>query len=50
MTGIRTSLVFLGAMQSGLWSQARTRFRGRYPQARTDEITPDGRLVAVRVT
>jgi hypothetical protein len=41
---------FVVFMQSGLWSQARTRFRLRYPQARTDEITPDGRLVAVRVT
>ena len=40
---------FVVFMQSGLWSQARG-FRERYPQARTDEITPDGRLVAVRVT
>jgi hypothetical protein len=32
-----------------LWASVRRQFESRYPHARVDRITPDGRLVAVRV-
>lgn len=41
---------FIVFMRSDLWSQQAQAFMARYPQARTDKITPDGRLIAVDVT
>jgi hypothetical protein len=41
---------FVVFMNSALWSRTAPAFMARYPQARTDKITPDGRLVAVNVT
>lgn len=34
---------------SGLWRQAQSEFESRYPDPHIDQITPDGRLIAVRV-
>jgi hypothetical protein len=36
--------------RSDLWSQVQNQFQTRYPGARVDRITPDGRLLAVNVT
>jgi hypothetical protein len=36
--------------RNDLWSQVQSQFQTRYPDARVDRITPDGRLLAVNVT
>jgi hypothetical protein len=36
--------------RNDLWSQVQSQFQIRYPDARVDRITPDGRLLAVNVT
>jgi Dolichyl-phosphate-mannose-protein mannosyltransferase len=41
---------FVVFMRSDLWGQQAQEFMAHYPQARTDKITPDGRLIAVTVT
>jgi hypothetical protein len=41
---------FVVFMRSDLWSRSAPDFMAHYPQARTDKITPDGRLVAVDVS
>jgi hypothetical protein len=41
---------FVVFMRSDVWSRSAPGFMAHYPQARTDKITPDGRLIAVDVT
>jgi dolichyl-phosphate-mannose-protein mannosyltransferase len=41
---------FVLFMRADLWSNQQQAFLQRYPQARTDRITPDGRLIAVDVS
>jgi len=41
---------FVVFMRSDVWSRSAPDFMAHYPQARTDRITPDGRLIAVDVT
>ena len=40
---------FVVFMRADLWSSQQQAFLQRYPQARMDRITPDGRLIAVNV-
>ena len=40
---------FVMFMRADLWSNQQQAFLQRYPQARMDRITPDGRLIAVNV-
>ena len=40
---------FVLFMRADLWSSQQQAFLQRYPQARMDRITPDGRLIAVNV-
>jgi hypothetical protein len=41
---------FVVFMRADLWSNQQQAFLQRYPQARTDRVTPDGRLIAVDVS
>ncbi|HEX2550115.1 MAG TPA: hypothetical protein VHK64_00855, partial [Nocardioidaceae bacterium] len=40
---------FIVFMRADLWSNQQQAFLQRYPQARMDRVTPDGRLIAVSV-
>ena len=44
------SAPFIVFTRADLWSQVKSQFESRYPDARVHQITPDGRLVAVNVT
>jgi hypothetical protein len=50
LAGFRAQPPFVVLMRADLWSREAARFTSRYPRARTDKVTPDGRLVAVNVT
>jgi hypothetical protein len=41
---------FVVFMRADLWSNQQQAFLQHYPQARTDRVTPDGRLIAVDVS